>query len=300
MHTLYTDGSHASVINIGAIGGYLLDSKNKEVWHFSESIYQDLQHHELKAIEYALNKCLQSNITSLVCYTDSLSCVKDLNRRNKRDKLDNYSLLLNKILDTLQKFENIKFHHIPREQNKKANFYARRILTNITKHNPRVKIYQNLFPSKYYVKNKNIYCIEQFTNKTVFNSVKNNTYQYFVFDLYREQEDNTLDIYSVACSEEDSRIHKIQSYSIQDTWRQYLNAITQTLTQCYDKRVALILCPANNEIDLILRGMKIPNSQYSIELNRLLKVIDNFQSILIDSDSQIYQSIFIDKKHHDN
>lgn len=297
MHTLYTDGSHASEINIGAIGGYLLNSKNKEVWNFSQSIYQDLQHHELKSIEYALDKCLQSNVKNVICYTDSLSCVKDLNKRQKRDKTDSYSLLLNKVIDTLHEFQHIIFHHIPREQNKKANFYARQILTKITKNQSRVQIYQNLYPSSNYVKSDKIFCIEQFTDKTVFNSVKNNTLQYYVFDLYREQCDNTLDIYSVDLQEDNTLVQKIQSYSIYDTWGQYLNAITQTLKQCAENRVGLILCPANNEIDLILRGMKIPNSKYSVELERLLHEIKGFKSILIDSDSQIYQAVFIDQKH---
>lgn len=64
------------------------------------------------------------------------------------------------------------------------------------------------------------------------------------------------------------------------------------MKQCELSNIGIMLCPANNEIDLVLRGMKSPNLNYSYELNKLKKVLLKFRKVLLDSDTLLYKSVF--------
>lgn len=293
MHSLYTDGSHANELNIAGIGGYVLDDSQKEVWKFSNPIYDDMVYHELKALQYALVRCLDSNIQDLMCYTDELNIVRELKRGNKKEQVDRRSILFNNVVELLPEFKNIDFQYIPREQNKKANDLARKILTTITSKTPRVEIFQKLNGDANYFKANNLFCLEQFVDKKKISTMKSDIQNHYVFELYRGEYDNTLDVYHINKA---MKVSKIYSYIITDTIPQYINAIKQTLDQCDYPSVALMLCPANNEVDLVLRGMKAPNINHSYELDSLKAILPKFKRVLIDNDSLIYQHVFIDLK----
>lgn len=298
MHTLYTDGSYAQELEIAAIGGYLLNPSGQMMWSYSQRIYEDMAYHELKSIEYALQKCLDSGIKNIQCYTDSATCVRNLNGIANLHRNKNYETLLNKVLALLVHFEDIKFTHIPRKKNKKADLYAGKTLSKATKTKSRALLYQSINPSHNYVKHKNLICSEQFSNKDHFNTIRYSNANYFVFDLYREQQYHSLDVYFVEQRVEGVqhiKYQKIHSYTLTDIWSQYLKAIAQTLCQYQDKSINLMLCPANNEIDLILRGMKAYDSLYNEQLKELLDEISNFEKVVIHNDELIYQTLF---NHH--
>lgn len=298
MHTLYTDGSYAQELEIAAIGGYLLNPSGQMMWSYSQRIYEDMAYHELKSIEYALQKCIDGGIKRIQCYTDSATCVRNLNGISNLYRNKNYETLLEKVFKLLPHFDDIKFTHIPRKKNKKADLYAGKTLSNVTKTKSRAALYQSVNPSENYVKHRNIFCSEQFFNKDQFNTIRYSNSNYFVFDLYREQQYHSLDVYFVEHRIEGGKnieYQKIHSYTLTDIWSQYLKAITQTLCQYQDNRINLMLCPANNEIDLILRGMKEYNIQYKEQLKELLHEISNFEKVVIHNDELIYQTLF---NHH--
>jgi len=292
MHYLYTDGSHANELNIAAIGGYLLDSHKKEVWSFSNPLYQDQPYHELKALDYALVRCLDDGIRNLTCYTDSLNIVRDIGKQEAKHNSAKYHDLFNNVLKLLPEFKTIEFEFIPREQNKKANFLARKVLTHITSQKSRVDIYQSIDKNADYFRCEKLFCVEQFIDKKKINSIRDKIHDHYVFDLYRG-EDNILEGYRVY----KSRVEQLFSYPVGHTWSQYLNAISQTLEQVEDSCVGIMVCPANNEIDLVLRGMKAIDPKYAYELSRLQTIINQFKYVLIDSDNAIYQEVFKNLKN---
>lgn len=295
MHSLYTDGSHASDLSIAGIGGYLLDNNDKEVWSFSNPLHDDQAHHELKALDYALVRCLDSGVKELTCYTDSLNIVRDIGKNQAKHTSDKYTNLFDNLLKLLPEFQTIKFKFIPREENKKANYLARKVLTNITSKQSRADIFQSMNSDFKYFKSDKLFCSEQFVDKKKINNIRNTIKDYYVFDLYRGNQDNTIDIYHVTLGTS-IKVKKIYSYPINDIWPQYINAITQTLKQADNSTIGIMLCPANNIIDMMLRGMKPLDKKYSYELENLSNTIQSFKRILLDSDTLIYNEVFIKKE----
>lgn len=290
MHYLYTDGSHANDLNIAGIGGYLLDSNNKELWQFSNPLYYDQAHHELKALDYALVRCIDSGIKELTCYTDSLNIVRDITNKKVNHHSKYYGKIFDEVLKLTQKFHTIDFQFIPRENNKKANNLARKVLTNMTSKQSRLEIFQSQNLNAIYFKSPKLFCSEQYFDKKKTTNIKNNIESYYVFDLYRDSLFHTLDVYSIKHSK--TKPEKLHSYSVTDILSQYISAINQTLGQSDFSTIGIMLCPANNDIDLMLRGMKSCDKQYHYELGKLHKTLEKFKRVLIDSDTSVYQAVF--------
>lgn len=296
MHYLYTDGSHANDLNIAGIGGYLLDSNQKEVWNFSNPLYYDQPHHELKALDYALVKCIDSGIKELTCYTDSLNIVRDITNNQVKHHSHDYAKIFEEVLMLSRQFHRIDFQFIPRENNKKANYLARKILTNLTSKKSRVEIFQTMNLNAVYFKSPKLFCGEQFIDKKKITNLRNNIEDYYIFDLYRDDAYNTIDVYH-AKTYAKIKSEKIHSYNVTDIWPQYINAITQTLEQSDADTIGIMLCPANNDVDLMLRGMKDADRKYHYELGKLHGTLAKFKRVLIDSDTLIYQAVFAQEKY---
>lgn len=118
---LYTDGSYNYQNHKAGIGGYLLDSKNKIVFHFYYQLKRNVQNHEKMALLLGLLKCKKLGIKNLICHFDDISlqkrygsCVKSINKDNIDRKINNLK----------RTFNFVQFIFIPREENTIADKLA--------------------------------------------------------------------------------------------------------------------------------------------------------------------------------
>jgi ribonuclease HI len=129
-YQLFTDGSYQADEKIAAIGGYLLDPKNKVVFEFYQQIEEPAHYmyHESIALIHGLNKALEHGVEHLECFSDDASMRRILNK----DILSNPSSQTNpfreEIFELKKKFKSIFFNHLPRKQNRKADKLAGKIL----------------------------------------------------------------------------------------------------------------------------------------------------------------------------
>lgn len=178
-YNLYTDGSYMIDDGIAGYGGYII-GRTKTMLTFSEQI-QEPKHfkwHERAALKRGLELAIEKGIKILTCYTDDkrLAEQSQVLQQKNTDNEDNF---LNEIVELKRHFEKIKFIHIPREQNKKADKLSRQAIENI----------------KIYIKNPNINIVTsndsqaEFTNYLVFHANANIN----VYYITKNKENNILD-----------------------------------------------------------------------------------------------------------
>lgn len=124
---LYTDGSYNYQNHKAGIGGYLLDSKNKIVFHFYYQLKRNVNNHEKMALLLGLVKCKKLGIKNLICHFDDISlqkrygsCVKSINKDSIDRKINNLKTT----------FNFVQFIFIPREENAIADKLASTYLLN--------------------------------------------------------------------------------------------------------------------------------------------------------------------------
>lgn len=127
IYTSYTDGGARGNPGPAAIGGVIMD-KSKIITEFSEYIGSNTNNQaEYLALLRSLNLARENNIERILCYLDSELVVNQLNGMYKV-KNDELIIIFNKIKSIIGKFKEVKFSHIPREKNTKADTLVNKAL----------------------------------------------------------------------------------------------------------------------------------------------------------------------------
>ena len=291
MHTLYTDGSHSVDLKIAGIGGVLFDENNNEVWRFAEPLDENLSQHELKAMELGLQKCLESGVTDLTCYTDNSQNAEQLQKTVQAKEYFSQQDLLEKIWKKSEKFNSISFNYIPRENNKIADHLSRANLVKLTSEKSRVDIVKDIHPNKDFFSCDKIYCTEQFISKTEYLEKKKDISTYYIFDFQYFTTDVFVDVYK-AQKGNTITSEKIQHHKVEDNiWKEFVDVITQTLKESDSKNVALGLAK-NNDVELMIRGMFPVSKKLTENFAELKKVAQTMDSIFIESNGLVYEAVF--------
>jgi len=125
---IYTDGSSRGNPGPAGIGILIIDDKGNEVKRISEYIGETTNNiAEYSALLRAVIECEKRKIYSVEFFTDSELLVNQL---NKVYKIKNEGLkpLYVKLLSKLMNFRDWSIKHIPREENKIADFLANQAL----------------------------------------------------------------------------------------------------------------------------------------------------------------------------
>lgn len=124
IYILETDASHNNITNESGLGGVIY--KNGQILDcFSAYIIDDSENYEAKSLLYGLELSRKHNITNLIVKTDALNNAKYLNlaqgttRPPSTDKK-----LWNQIHSVISEFDSFKITHIPREENRIADFLS--------------------------------------------------------------------------------------------------------------------------------------------------------------------------------
>lgn len=143
-YKLYTDASRRTNLNgepLCTIAGVLLNNKNKPVFEFSLKVdnHTSSDALELMAFEVGLSLANQAEVKNIICYMDSLNCVKKINRNIKNfqnnevkiekvehisRKFNIYANALAKLPFNIEYFSSVKlaYHNLNRSKNR---FYHR-------------------------------------------------------------------------------------------------------------------------------------------------------------------------------
>ena len=78
---------------------------------------------EYEGLRTALDYCDKNNLKNVQIYLDSLLVVQQVNGKYKV-KSKNLKDLYNQCTDLIEKIDNLEIHHVPREQNKRADELA--------------------------------------------------------------------------------------------------------------------------------------------------------------------------------
>lgn len=201
-HYLFTDGSYNPHLNMSSIGGYLLDENKNTIFEFSEKLLDKefLKYHELAALKYGLIQCLSHNVTNLICYADDISLrnlnyLEVVNSDYVTDPIKKN--LLEELIVLRKSFDLIKFRHIKRKFNKKADKLASSVQLD--------HFYDNIFfKERYEIDSKklltipNLVCLEDYynavsTDNDIDEFKKNLHIQFSQCDLYLLLQLDTID-----------------------------------------------------------------------------------------------------------
>ncbi len=130
---IYTDGGARGNPGIAGIGVVLLSQGGESLAEISQYLGDNLTNNyaEYEAIYVALNKCKELNLHNhdIELRADSKLAVEQLNG-NWKVKDANIKVQFDKVKNLLKDFTNIKFIHIPREENKRADQLANKAMDN--------------------------------------------------------------------------------------------------------------------------------------------------------------------------
>lgn len=294
MYKLYTDGSHAHDIDIAGIGGVLYDENNIKIWEFSELLNVNKAQHELMALKYGISKCLDKGIKSIACYTDCLGIVKLF----KDKKITDEQLFTNKelkldIFKLIEKFENISFSYIPRDNNKEADKLARKNLIKILKEKTRSSIIKENQPEHNFFDCEQIKCHEKHTanEKEFYLETKKKISTHYLFHTYSIDQQTYIDIYK-AKKEESITSEKIKTYHLpKNNTENFLKIITKTIEESIEQDIILLI-KKDSDVDLLLRGMKSINKKMIEPFEKLKTLIQTKNSIFIENNGDVNESIF--------
>ncbi len=121
---IYTDGGARGNPGPAGIGAIAYDEQGREVFRLAKFLGLATNNQaEYQAVLAALQKAKQIGAQNLQIFMDSELVVKQLNREYKVKNKDLAPLFV-KIYNLTFSFKNVKFSHIPREQNKQADKLA--------------------------------------------------------------------------------------------------------------------------------------------------------------------------------
>ena len=123
MYKIYCDGASRS--NPGeAFIGVSIQNDEQEVDTIAKKIGVATNNvAEYEGLRTALDYCDKNNLKGVQIYLDSLLVVQQVNGKYKV-KSKNLKDLYNQCTDLIEKIDNLEIHHVPREQNKRADELA--------------------------------------------------------------------------------------------------------------------------------------------------------------------------------
>ncbi len=125
---IYTDGCSRGNPGPAGIGILIINNDGREIKRISEYIGKATNNiAEYRAILRAVNECESRKIDGVIFFTDSELIVNQLNKSYKV-KDEKIKTLYVKLLNKLINFKNWSIKHIPREDNKIADFLANQAL----------------------------------------------------------------------------------------------------------------------------------------------------------------------------
>ena len=123
MYKIYCDGASRSNPGEASIG-VSIQNDEQEVDTIAKKIGVATNNvAEYEGLRTALDYCDKNNLKSVQIYLDSLLVVQQVNGKYKV-KSKNLKDLYNQCTDLIEKIDNLEIHHVPREQNKRADELA--------------------------------------------------------------------------------------------------------------------------------------------------------------------------------
>ena len=123
MYKIYCDGASRSTPGDASIG-VSIQNDEQEVDAIAKKIGVATNNvAEYEGLRTALDYCDKNNIKNVQIYLDSLLVVQQVNGKYKV-KSKNLKDLYNQCTDLIEKIDNLKIYHVPREQNKRADELA--------------------------------------------------------------------------------------------------------------------------------------------------------------------------------
>ena len=123
MYEIYCDGASRSNPGDASIG-VSINKDNVEI----DTIKKKIGINTNNVAEYlgliaALEYCVENKVNNVKIFLDSLLVVQQVNMEYKV-KSKNLKDLYNQCTDLIEKIDNLEIHHVPREQNKRADELA--------------------------------------------------------------------------------------------------------------------------------------------------------------------------------
>ena len=123
MYKIYCDGASRSN-PVEASIGVSIQNDEQEVDTIAKKIGVATNNvAEYEGLRTALDYCDKNNLKNVQIYLDSLLVVQQVNGKYKV-KSKNLKDLYNQCTDLIEKIDNLEIHHVPREQNKRADELA--------------------------------------------------------------------------------------------------------------------------------------------------------------------------------
>ena len=123
MYKIYCDGASRSNPGEASIG-ISIQNAEQEVDTIAKKIGVATNNvAEYEGLRTALDYCDKNNLKNVQIYLDSLLVVQQVNGKYKV-KSKNLKDLYNQCTDLIKKIDNLEIHHVPREQNKRADELA--------------------------------------------------------------------------------------------------------------------------------------------------------------------------------
>ena len=123
MYKIYCDGASRSNPGEASIGDSIKNDE-QEVDTIAKKIGVATNNvAEYEGLRTALDYCDKNNLKNVQIYLDSLLVVQQVNGKYKV-KSKNLKDLYNQCIDLIEKINNLEIHHVPREQNKRADELA--------------------------------------------------------------------------------------------------------------------------------------------------------------------------------
>ena len=129
IYKLYFDGASRGNPGLGGCG-ISIECKNKEIgvdYKYLGTCTNNIA--EYSALELGLKKAIDLNIKNVIVFGDSLLVINQVNKLWKCNNV-NLKKILNNIHHLKLNFTNIKFVHIKREKNLRADYLANKSIDN--------------------------------------------------------------------------------------------------------------------------------------------------------------------------
>jgi len=292
-YKIYSDGCYLTEFEVAGVGGYLLNN-DATVFEFSEQIEEKAHHtvHERFALKRVLEKSLEAKIEHdpVELFSDDQGLMKVLASAKRRDYAQN-NPLLTQICDLCDKFKDITFTYIPREENKRADKLSRQnIIDNLFKKN---QLTMGAFSHPKWI-SKNSFPKEDTRS---FNTQKQSVSQYLVVHLYNREKEMQLDIYYAKKDDTVAYELKEQTTPLQKGWQESSLLLINKHLQCLsqdNKAIGVVMHDEYIILDQLLRGRRdIPNKCKSA-FDSLTLTLEGLDKVVIHREPSVYQEIFKD------
>lgn len=302
-YKMYSDGCHLKEFKVAGAGAYL--TKNDEtIFEISEVIENKSYHalHERFALKIALEKALELKLEKekIEIYSDDQGLMKILSLKNRRNYYDEGNLL-KELCDLCDKFEQLSFSYIPRNENERADKLSRKSLEeNVFKENKIVE--GGLNHPKWITKNN----YSQFSKNQLLQE-RNSINNYLVFHYFHNKENNTVQIEVFSARREKNQdIENVVYKKIEDiqtpykNWEAFcLDNIAKHLGNIEKEQgVGLVVHDNYIVLDQLLRGRKAFTKKMKNAYNNLINAVEKLEKVVVHREPIVYETIFNDDPKH--